>query len=451
MRTGFFLLSIVWLFSCSSAKKPVASTPVSSPAETSSVIDIARPEGYRVFLDSTEEKFQDHTGFMLYDVEKKESVYEYNSGRYFTPGSNTKIFTFYTALRLLGDSVPALEYVERNDSLIFWGTGDPSFLYQYTVDNRRVFDFLQRSTKKLYFSNSNFYTSHFGAGWAWDDYNSEFSAERSPFPIYGNLFTVDRKGSLLMVYPPFFDQFLSMGERKEKEEIIRGIYSNDFEFHPGLYQTRNRKWNIPMRVDQQLITNLLSDTLKRNVIPVNIRKPPLAQPVYSILTDSLYSVLMQDSDNFIAEQLLLMCADLVRDSLQTEIAIKYSLANYLNDLPDKPVWFDGSGLSRYNLFTPRTIVKVWQKIYDLVPREKLFALLATGGVTGTIKKWYKGETPYIFGKTGTLSNNHVLSGFLVTRSGKILIFAFMNNNYVAPTNDIRKNMEEILKNIYEHY
>jgi D-alanyl-D-alanine carboxypeptidase/D-alanyl-D-alanine-endopeptidase (penicillin-binding protein 4) len=96
-------------------------------------------------------------------------------------------------------------------------------------------------------------------------------------------------------------------------------------------------------------------------------------------------------------------------------------------------------------------VKLWEKIYDFVPRERLFSLLATGGVDGTIKKWYKAENPYIFGKTGTLSNNHVLSGFLVTRSGKVLIFAFMNNNYVATTNDIRNNMQQILRNIYEHY
>jgi serine-type D-Ala-D-Ala carboxypeptidase/endopeptidase (penicillin-binding protein 4) len=184
---------------------------------------------------------------------------------------------------------------------------------------------------------------------------------------------------------------------------------------------------------------------------VKRKLPPAAQPVYGILTDSLYSIMMQESDNFIAEQLLLMCAGIVRDSLKTETAIEYALENYLNDLPDKPIWVDGSGLSRYNLFTARTIVKVWEKIYELVPRERLFPLLATGGVNGTLKKWYKAEEPFIFGKTGTLSNNHALSGFLVTKTGKVLIFAFMNNNYVATTNDIRSNMQNILYWIRDNY
>ena len=87
----------------------------------------------------------------------------------------------------------------------------------------------------------------------------------------------------------------------------------------------------------------------------------------------------------------------------------------------------------------------------MVPRERLFPLLATGGKSGTIRNWYGGDVPHVFGKTGTLSNNDCLSGFLVTRSGKTLIFSFMNSNFTAPTNEIRGNMQSILKLIYENY
>ena len=411
----------------------------------------ARKLGLKKSFESAEKNFQHHSGFVLYDPEKKETIYDFNGNRYFTPASNTKIFTFYTSLRLIGDSVPALKYVVRNDSLIFWGTGDPSLLYKFTFNNSRVYDFLKNAKQNLYLSTSNFHSPHFGPGWGWDDYNDVYSAERSPFPVFGNIFTVKRVGSLLTVQPPYFEKFLNIGERKEKEAITRSVHANDFEFHPGLTQPKKKEWDVPMRIDQQLICDLLSDTLDRKVVAVHTPQPAITQPIYSIPTDSLYSVMMQESDNFIAEQLLFICSDIVRDTLQSEIAIKYSIKNFLNDLPDKPMWVDGSGLSRYNLFTPRSIVKLWEKIHNAVPEDRLFSLLATGGKKGTIKKWYKADKPYIFGKTGTLSNNHCLSGFLVTKSGKTLIFAFMNNNYIATTNAIRTNMQDILYTIYEKY
>jgi D-alanyl-D-alanine carboxypeptidase/D-alanyl-D-alanine-endopeptidase (penicillin-binding protein 4) len=139
---------------------------------------------------ATEKKFNDHTGFVLFDPETNKTVYEFNSDKYFTPASNTKIFTFYASLKILGDSVPALKYIVNEDSLIFQGTGDPSFLYKDVFNNNRVFDFLKSAEQQLFLSTSNFQTTGLGRGWAWDDYNDYYSAERFSFPVYGNLFSV---------------------------------------------------------------------------------------------------------------------------------------------------------------------------------------------------------------------------------------------------------------------
>jgi serine-type D-Ala-D-Ala carboxypeptidase/endopeptidase (penicillin-binding protein 4) len=430
MRVIGFLFLLAYLCSCS---------PFSRPALTKKFEDI-------------EKDLHDHTGFVLYDPAKKKTVFEYKPAQYFTPASNTKIFTFFASLKVLGDSVPALHYTENADSIIFWGTGDPSFLYKNVWNDHTVFDFLKKSTKPLYFSTANFHTAAFGAGWAWDDYNDYYSVERSPFPVYGNFFTVKLYRDSPYVSPLYFRKhYLGRGEPKDKNQFIREVHSTDFKFHPGKRRSSTVEWNIPYRIDHEVIAQLLSDTTGRAITPVKKNLPDSTITLYSVPADSLYRVLMHDSDNFIAEQLLLMCADVISDTLQPEVAIKYVKKNFLNDLSDEPSWVDGSGLSRYNLFTPRSIVQLWSKIYDMVPRERLFPLLATGGKYGTIRNWYKADKPYIFGKTGSLSNNHCLSGYLVTKSGKTLIFSFMSNNFVASTSTVRTNMQEILKMIYERY
>jgi D-alanyl-D-alanine carboxypeptidase/D-alanyl-D-alanine-endopeptidase (penicillin-binding protein 4) len=398
-----------------------------------------------------EEKLQDHTGFMLYDLEKKKELYSFQSGQYFTPASNTKMFTFFTALTVLGDSIPALQYIEKGDSLIFKGTGDPSFLYSEAFDSRRAFDFLQASAKKLYLAEDNFFTSQLGPGWAWSDYHYTYSSERSAFPVYGNFFSVKHTGKSLNVRPQLFAYNIVVADSVEESDLVRDIGSNKITFNPGRKFTKAELWEVPFKTDITLTAALLTDTLKKKVNVVNHVVWDSVKTIYSVPADSLYKTMIQQSDNFIAEQLLLVCSDVLSDSLQPEIAIDFMKKNYLKDLPDKPIWVDGSGLSRFNLFTPRSMVKLWEKLYETVPRERLFALLAIGGKAGTIRNSYKNDPPYIYGKTGTLANNHSLSGYLITKGGKTLIFSFMSNNHPVPAREVRSEMEIILKSIYEKY
>lgn len=390
------------------------------------------------------------SGLAIYDPQENEMLYEFNSDKYFTPASNTKLFTFYTGLKILGDSVPALKYFKRNDSLIFKGTGDPSLLNP-DLPESRVVEFLKNSEEKLYYYPPVFTEKYFGPGWSWDDYNYSYSVERSAMPVYGNrvIFRIDKEETEIM--PEIFKDSLMISERSELGPgIKRDISRNQFKAQRG---DKEFTREVPFKYSEQTMVTLLQDTLNKEIgiiheLPADAE---FNKTLYSIPTDSIYKRMLEVSDNFIAEQILLMAADKVSDSLKAEIAIDHMKENYLKDLPDEPIWVDGSGLSRYNLFTPRSMVKLLEKISEELPQEKLFGMMATGGRSGTLKNYYKAETPYIFAKTGTLSNNHSLSGYLKTRSGKILIFSFMNSNYTVPTSELKEGMEVILENIRDNY
>ncbi|WP_373057060.1 D-alanyl-D-alanine carboxypeptidase/D-alanyl-D-alanine-endopeptidase [Zunongwangia sp. H14] len=393
-------------------------------------------------------------GFALYDPVKEEFLYTHNAGKYFTPASNTKLFTFYTGLKILGDSVPALQYTYKGDSLVFTGTGDPSFLNPKLPESN-VLSFLRNSGKKLYYLPPVYTEKYLGPGWAWDDYDAYYSAERTVFPVYGNLvnFKFGTRDTLPQIYPEAFRDSLFILKRIPKDDNIgRSIESNKFTYQ-NFPRPEEDEQNVPLKFSSALLVNLLSDTLHKEVkiLKAKPQQLQLNKTLYSIPADSMYKRMLEVSDNFIAEQILLMAAHKISDTLKTRIAIDYMKEHYLKDLPDEPMWYDGSGLSRYNLFTPRTMVKLLEKILAEVPQEKLFSMMATGGKSGTLENYYKAEEPYLFAKTGTLRNNHSLSGYIKTDSGRVLIFSFMNSNYTVPSSSLKREMEEIIQIVKEKY
>lgn len=398
---------------------------------------------------------QHFTGFALYDLEKRKMLVEQNSDLYFTPASNTKLFTFYAGLKLLKDSIAGLQYVERGDSLIFWSTADPTFLNR-ELKEQKIIQKLSASNKKLYWSNGLYTGDFYGMGWSYDDYNDYYQPEISEFPIYGNAVYFSQVNNGLTSYPPIS----ATGEIKIQTDntissnrfrVKRNLFNNDFHV-PNLPVPIGFNQTVPFKVSDQVVTELLKQSLPNFVGLSSLKKPSIVKTWYSIPKDTLFRAMLLPSDNFIAEQILLNIAATNGMEMNTSVVIDHVIKNYLSDLPDKPMWVDGSGLSRQNLFTPRSMVKLCEKIYDEVAdEERLFDLLPQGGKTGTLKNFYKSDKPYVFAKTGSLSNNHNLSGYIVSRKGKKYIFSFMNNNFTVTTSIIRPEMEKIISLINQKY
>ncbi|MBO6522466.1 MAG: D-alanyl-D-alanine carboxypeptidase [Balneolaceae bacterium] len=406
------------------------------------------------------------TGFMLYDPEGDSTIYAVNETKYMNPASNTKLFTYFAGLNVLGDQLPSLKYIISGDSLIFWGTGDPSFLHP-DFGTREAYDLLSNFDGNLYFSDSNFDDENLGPGWSWADYNSYYSAEKSPFPIYGNVarvtiehieeYRIAKEDGKYLISPDIFNDYLSEKGNSEEGRLIleRERVGNEFEYAYSS-DTSRYETDKPFHYTPDFLVELLSDTLKKQVgyLP-DVNLPEEHETLYGMESDSLFKFMMLPSDNQAAEQIMLMVASELGMKLNSRAAINYVSDTYLSDLPDEPNWRDGSGLSRYNLFTPRSIIALLEKLDDVVDNDaQLFDALPQGGKQGTIRRLYahkEGGDPYVFAKTGTLSNNHCLSGYVVTESGKKLLFSFMNNNYVIPTRQVQAQMDEVLWFIYKNY
>jgi D-alanyl-D-alanine carboxypeptidase/D-alanyl-D-alanine-endopeptidase (penicillin-binding protein 4) len=378
---------------------------------------------------------------LIINVNTKDTLYNKNSHKYFTPASNTKIFTLFAALNSLPDKIPALRYIKQNDTMYVQGTGDPSFLHPYLKDSTAL-NFLQQQ-KNIALYTGNFQDSKFGPGWSWEDYQYYYSPERSGFPIYGNVVTISSVPKTTVLPEYFKDSVLRISNKANRDE-----HRNQFYFGA----TRTDTLEIPFKTDDSTLKNILEKELNVPLTIVNKMPLGIKQTLYGIPADSLYIRLMHESDNFIAEQLLLLSASETSDTLHTNIAITNTLDNLLPNLQQQPRWVDGSGLSRYNLFTPQSMVHVLERLYLQLPRERLFKIFPSGGVSGTLDNWYKGNRrPYIFAKSGSLGNNYCLSGYLLTESGKTVVFSFMNNHFKHPSSELKLKMEQIFEKIRDTY
>ncbi|GAB3894756.1 hypothetical protein GCM10028803_10210 [Larkinella knui] len=392
----------------------------------------------------------DHfTGFALYDWKQQKLVVQHNASQYFTPASNTKLVSFYAGLVTLGDSIPALRYSLRADSLIFWGTGDPLLLNQNLPDTT-VLRFLRNRPERLVFSPANYSGPRFGPGWSWDDFNDDYSTELAPLPLYGNFvrFLSPDRVARLDVEPRFFrDSVSAVSVRKFSRDVQRDEVRNHFD-RPAAVRPFHQ--DIPFRWSPALAARLLADTLHREVSVANLRFDRSAKTLYSQPADSLYKRMLHVSDNMLAEHLMLLCSS-VQDTLNSSLGIETVLKKHLADLPDKPNWVDGSGLSRYNLFTPRSLVSLLGKIYKIVPQERLFRLLAVGGSTGSIQRLYTTDRPFVYAKSGSMTGVYNLSGYLITKKGKLMLFSMMHNNFAGSVADLRNRTAAFLTEIYQRY
>lgn len=418
------------------------------------------------------------TGFVLRDAATGRTLCEINGDKNFTPASNLKILTLATCLEVLGDSLPGLEYILIYDEpssgaimpygLCFRGTGDPTFLHPQFEAWQPAARLLQTGGA-LWFEDRPAGT-RFGPGWAWDDFGEYYSAERSALPIHGNFVRLKKSTSPCEVewsaYPDFFSAFLNSRPeydlggrfvvRDEASDTLWTPFFKNNNIPPG-FETDIPVWQAGQKT-APLLKNLLgveATTLQGSACGNGY------ETLYSAPLDTVLRRMMYQSDNFIAEQMLLLCAGAKFGVLQQDTIIQWAkdslfgprnfpISNF--QFPTAGIrWVDGSGLSRYNLVSPRYLTDALLGLWQEQPRERLFSLFPTAGAPETTLDWWQPAParPWLYAKTGSMSGVQCISGYVVTRRGKVLIFSFMHNNFTGSGRPWRAEMRRILEKIHD--
>lgn len=401
---------------------------------------------------------QHYIGLAVYDLEKEKWLYRHHSDRLFTPASNTKILTFYTGLAIIQDSFFLADTLSQNSEMVIIPNGNPIFLHPEFKHLQPEWNEALRlgEMKRVRINDRPTKNKRFGPGWSWADYPYYYQAEVSSFPIYGNVLWAkwDSIERSLTIGPDYLLDYSSIEYDGSKKgiRISRDEYVNQYEIIVGNGVPNQYVRTSPFRFEPYTLSKILEDTFYRPTSYVYTADQTLkGQGFYKIPMDTVYRKMMLESDNFLAEQILLMASGQLGDTLSSRDMIDFMFENELSQWKNRVQWVDGSGLSRYNLFSPEFIIDVLVKVEKRIGKQNIPFYFPTGGKTGTIKYWYGAKDPYVFAKTGTLSNHHALSGFIKTKKGNWLAFSFFNDNYIGSSGRIKPGMQKVLEHIRDSY
>ena len=107
--------------------------------------------------------------------------------------------------------------------------------------------------------------------------------------------------------------------------------------------------------------------------------------------------------------------------------------------PSRVIVADGSGLSRYNYVTARTLVDVLERMHDDPRHAAPFrATLPVAAHSGTLDTRLTGTAAAgnVHAKTGSMSNVRALSGYVTSADGEALAFAVLANNFPGPAGPV---------------
>jgi D-alanyl-D-alanine carboxypeptidase/D-alanyl-D-alanine-endopeptidase (penicillin-binding protein 4) len=413
------------------------------------------------------------------------TLYSLNEDKRFMPASNTKLFTSALALEKLGPEfafvTPLLtdgqiEGESLNGNLYLKSSGDPSL----TRDRLRelVKALLSKGIKSvkgdIIVDVSAFSDNRWGTGWSWDYLLYGYAAEVWSIALDRNSVNLQvapatKEGQLAQVSitPPTNWLILDNRIRTTKsgqsrwfilrdpwERVIR--LSGQIPLNAAPETVRISVPSVPHYVGETFRTMLREEGI---VVDGNVKvglTPPDAVKIAETQSPPLKELvwwLNKVSDNLYAEMLLRAVA--LKEAGQGSVSeamriLEQQLQDWGIDTSDVRL-VDGSGLSRLNMVTPRSIVKLLQVARSRPWFDAFKSSLPIAGKDGTLRTRFQG-TPAegcVFAKTGFIGGVVALSGYIQCRDGTELVFSVLVNHYNATTRQVQSAVDKFVASLVE--
>ena len=401
-----------------------------------------------------------HVGALVQEAQSGEVLLAWNDTDAFTPASTTKVMTTATALYTLGADfsfrttvlAPAVTGA-RVDRLTLRGSGDPTLKEKgegNTLESlaKAVAAKGIKSVGELRIDDFAFGQTRWGNGWMWDDTEYPIGALR----LDGN----DAPYLRLVV---------------DADEVKAGFQPN-----PAMLTDVNI---LSLAVGERFAALLKASGVE--VGPVKRARAEGSDASVAEVTSAPLSTLIRltnkPSDNIYAEQLRAAVGVGKDGTPSSEAAATKAIVAFLKTAgyaADDYRLRDGSGLTRYNLLNPRQLNAVMRYAYlnppgtTLSPAEAFkqkknifiesLPVAGTGDATpeakangGTLRNRLKDTGLDVRAKTGSMTGISSLSGFVTAKSGRVLTFTLMMDNYPSVLSELNRWQDELVQAIAAKY
>ncbi|MBT3475578.1 D-alanyl-D-alanine carboxypeptidase/D-alanyl-D-alanine-endopeptidase [bacterium] len=382
-------------------------------------------------------KISPNLGIYIKNLTKGKVISSHNSNKKFIPASNQKIITTLSSLNYLSsnyrfnsyffvnnigiDTFKPNKLIEEGSAINFYidTRGDPTLS---SGDIVRIVRFFKKKNLRsikgnIILDNTYFEEPYFNNNWkkswkglVWAPHVSSVAVDENLYKAKGNKDLLMTDNPLYLLGIKLLREFRKQGiQVKGKVVLSRIPVKTKMRFNKVIYKHSSKDLGRIVKVVNKKSNNLYAEHLFKKLSANFYRSEGSWKSSAAFVSSFLVKKVGLNSGSF-----------------------------YISD---------GSGLSRKNKITPKSMVLLLDFARETEYFPYFYASLPLAGVDGTLLKRFKSKPLYknLRAKTGYINKVSSLSGYFTSKNGDLYAFSIIVNNY---NYSVRPFIDRLLTKIY---